>query len=178
VIKLYMREDGSISYWEAWAAGRGIVVLHWGKLGEKGKTRQLRLGKGERSANVIAKHSEQPRSEGFREIPEEDHAMLVVSYRTPGWGSVKDLDKREKVEAVLNECLGWTGNGHCDGGDIGSGTINAFSLVVDPHLAVAAVVPALRKAKLLDGAVIAYRRGEEEYRVVWPEDFTGEFSID
>ena len=83
---------------------------------------------------------------------------------------------RHGVEDILNECLGWTGNGHCDGGDIGSGTINAYSFVVDPYLAKDSIVNALKKHAIMAGAIIAIQRGED-YEVVWPEDFDGKFSI-
>lgn len=36
---------------------------------------------------------------------------------------------------------------------------------------------ALKKARLLKDAVIAFHGGEEEERVLWPEDFQGEFSV-
>jgi hypothetical protein len=46
-------------------------------------------------------------------------------------GTPADLEKRHKLEDRLNETLGWTGIGHCDGGSIGSGTMEACCLVVD-----------------------------------------------
>ena len=42
-----------------------------------------------------------------------------------------DLDKRHKLEDKMNEVLGWTGLGHCDGGSIGSGSMEACCFVVD-----------------------------------------------
>ncbi|NLE37909.1 MAG: hypothetical protein GX621_07780, partial [Pirellulaceae bacterium] len=62
------------------------------------------------------------------------------------------------------------------GGDIGSGTINAFSFVVDPYPAKSTIVAALKEHNLLDGAIIAIEH-EDDYEVLWPEDFEGEFSI-
>jgi hypothetical protein len=176
VIKLYKCDGQGIRYWEAWDS-TGKVVVHWGNLGDTGETREIRLKKGQSSAEIIANESTKPRTEGFQELPLDEHATVIVQYKTKGWGSSKDLDKRHKVEDILNECLGWTGNGHCDGGDIGSGSINAFSFVVDPHLAKDAIVAALKKEGLLKGAVIAFRRGDEDYTVLWPDDFEGEFSI-
>jgi hypothetical protein len=48
-------------------------------------------------------------------------------------GSTADLDKRVAVEELMNEGLGWTGLGHCDGGDIGSGTMKIFCYVADAN---------------------------------------------
>lgn len=92
------------------------------------------------------------------------------------WGDSADLSKRHMVEDILNECLGWTGNGYCDGGDIGSGTINTFSFVIDPYLARDSIVIALKQNNLIDGAIIA-TSNKDGYDVLWPEDFEGAFSI-
>src|SRR5438067_13357297 len=100
MIKLYKRDKKGIRYWEAWDTNRKVVV-HWGNLGENGETREIRL-KGEPAEQVIAMESRLRRAEGYEEIPLDDHATVVVQYRTTGWGSLKDLDKRHKVEAILD----------------------------------------------------------------------------
>jgi hypothetical protein len=177
MLKLYQRSGKKIFYWETWDDGRKLVI-HWGTLGTRGKTKTVRISGSTSTRKAIAAHSEKPKKEGYAEIDLEDHAQIVVQYRTETWGNVDDLDKRNRVEGILNECLGWTGNGHCDGGDIGSGSINTFSFVVDPKLAGETIVKALRKEQLLDGAVIAYAKpGEDDHTVVWPKNFRGEFSI-
>jgi hypothetical protein len=51
-------------------------------------------------------------------------------------GAPEDLDRREKYRNFINEHLGWTGNGRCDDGDIGSGEMTLFANVVDPYLAI------------------------------------------
>jgi hypothetical protein len=177
MIKLYKRVGKQTLYWEAWDAGKRVVTVHWGTLGETGCTRDVRIEKGESAEVVIDRESQEPRSTGYAEIDIDDHAEIIVQFKTKdAWGDTSDLDKRHGVEDILNECLGWTGNGHCDGGDIGSGTINAYSFVVDPYLARDAIVAALKKNKLIDGAIIAIQR-DDDYEVVWPDDFQGEFSI-
>jgi hypothetical protein len=98
-----------------------------------------------------------------------------VQYRTEGWGSPQDLEKRHKVESLLGESLESTNNGYCDGGDIGSGTINVFLSVLDPNRAAETVTEALREVQLLEGATIALET-EEGFEVLWPQDFGGEFS--
>jgi hypothetical protein len=91
---------------------------------------------------------------------------------------VEELDKAHEIEHLFNECLGWTGNGFCDGNDIGSGCLTIFSIIVDPQSAGRTMIAELEKHGLLDGAVIAARYGsEEEYRIVHPQNFMGEFSL-
>ena len=46
-------------------------------------------------------------------------------------GTAEDLEKRYRLEDRMSDTLGWTGLGHCDGGSIGSGTMEVCCLVVD-----------------------------------------------
>jgi len=176
MIKLYKRDGDKVSYWEAWDAGHRSVTVHWGVLGKKGKNKSVRVPKKTTAEEFIESESQDARSKGYEEIDFEDHFQIILQFKTEDeWGDSNDLDKRHEIEDMLNECLGWTGNGHCDGGDIGSGTINTFSFVVDPYLAKDAIVAALKKQRMLKGAIIAIDN-EDDYEVVWPEDFEGEFS--
>jgi len=110
---------------------------------------------------------------------------LVVRYYTAGWGSTDDLAKRHRLEEVLDECLQRTNNGGCDGGDIGSGTINIYlEGISDPDRACQDIVNALTLSGDLEGAFVALsnlNEGEDSddtpYTVVWPKGFTGEFGI-
>src|SRR5262245_354974 len=175
MLKLYKRGRTGMRYWEAWTIP-GMVVVHEGKLGERGKTRCLIPDEGQSPTRFIKTLAQKPRAKGYAEIPREEHHQIVVQYRLKTWGSAKDLQKGHKIESLFNECLGWTGNGRCDGNDIGSGTLNIFSIVVDPELGATTLVEELRKKRLLKGAVVAVQE-DEEYRVVYPARFKGEFSL-
>jgi hypothetical protein len=175
MIRLYKRDGDGIHYWQAWRHQR-IVVLHWGRVGEKGRTRQIRLRKGQTAKAVIEEAARQPNAEGYAAIDVNEHSQVAVQYRTIGWGSVGDLDKRHRIEDLLDDCLAWTCNGFCDGGDIGSGEMNVFCLVVNPEAAKNTLVSTLKKNRLLKGAVIAVREGET-YRVLWPDGYAAAFSL-
>ena len=176
MVKLYKRAGHQVQYWEAWKAGETTVTVHWGMLGETGNSKDVSVPRGKSAEDVIDRESQQPRSNGYEEISIDEHCGIIVQFKTEdAWGDTADLDKRYQVEDILNDCLGWTGNGHCDGGDIGSGTINAYSFVVDPRLAKDAIVAALKKHGLIDGAIIAVQRGDD-HEVLWPDDFQGRFS--
>jgi hypothetical protein len=175
MLKLYKRSRSGIRYWEAWNY-MGMVVVHEGRLGDRGKKRFLIPDDDQTPEQSIQEAARKPRSKGYAEIATVDQYQIVVQYRLKTWGSAEDLDKSHKIESLFNECLGWTGNGRCDGNDIGSGTLNIFSIVVDPELAAAELVKELRKNRLLRGAVVAVQEGEE-YRVVYPARFKGKFSL-
>lgn len=175
MLKLYKRGRTGVRYWEAWKA-LGMVVVHEGTLGDRGKTKSVIPQDGQTPEQCLQKAAEKPRAKGYAEIPFDEQHQVVVQYRLKTWGSPADLAKSHKIEGLFNECLGWTGNGRCDGNDIGSGTLNIFSIVVDPDLGAATLVEELRKNRLLRGAVVAVRNGED-YRVVYPARFKGEFSL-
>lgn len=176
MIKLYKRTGKQTLYWEAWDAGNRTVMIHWGTLGKTGRNKSIQIPKGASADTIIDRESKEPRSDGYEEIRIEDHVQIIVQFKTEdAWGNSADLDKRHSVEDILNECLGWTGNGHCDGGDIGSGTINVFSFVVDPYRAKDSIVAALKQNNLIDGTIIVINN-EDDYEVLWPEDFEGESS--
>jgi hypothetical protein len=174
MIKLYKNNGTQISYWEAWK-DKDNVLVHWGTLGQRGQTRKISCP-GETAESFITELSKEPLNNGFVSIDLDGHFQLILQYRTESWGGVGDLEKRKHIDGMLDELLGWTGNGHCDGGDIGSGTINSFCFVVDPQLATEAIVAELRKENLLAGAVIAVARGEE-HEVLWPKGYQGKFQI-
>jgi hypothetical protein len=179
MLKLYKTVRGRVRYWEAWKRNTKLAV-HTGLLGHWGRLDLMAMKRGESENAAIKRYSKAPLAEGYAPIAESEHKMLVVQYRVAGWGSAKDLDARNAVEEILNESLGWTGNGHCDGGDIGSGTINLFCFVVDPALAVKAIARDLKKAKRLEGAVIAVSPSadvEPEMRVLWPKGHRERFRV-
>jgi hypothetical protein len=175
MLKLYKRGRGSIRYWEAWVRGAWFVV-HEGRLGDRGKVKHLEPQQGKTPEQVIAEAAEKPRAKGYAEIPTEEQHQVVVQYRLETCGSAEDLDKAHEIEHLFNECLGWTGNGLCDGNDIGSGSLNIFSVVVDPDVAAQTMIAELKKHELLEGVVVAVRYGAD-YRVVHPPDSKGVFSL-
>ncbi|HVY49038.1 MAG TPA: hypothetical protein VHB21_24275 [Minicystis sp.] len=93
----------------------------------------------------------------------------MVQVRVPSWGDVDDLELRYAIEDEVGARLGDAGLGHCDGGDIGSGTVNAFFYVTDVGPAVATMIAAVRALGLADAALIATRGGDGAYEVRYPE---------
>ena len=175
MIKLYNINDFESRYWEAWIH-EGRIVYHEGVLGERGEKREVPIPPGQSAEAIMEREAHGPRTDGFVELDEDDLAELVIQYRVHGWGSGKDLDRRHRVEDLMKHELGWTGLGHCDGGDIGSGTLNIYCYVVDPNLAVKVAVEALRKEELLGGALIA-TQSDQDYVVLWPENHSGRFEL-
>jgi predicted DNA-binding WGR domain protein len=172
MLKLYKAGDIT-HYWEAWCT-TAEVTIHWGVVGENGETREIQFRPGENPNSIIEREAKQPKAEGYRKIQNSTLSRLIIQYRIEGLGKASDLDKRIKIEQLMNECLGWRGLGHCDGGDLGSGTMNIFCFVVDAKKAVPHILDELKTNGLVDGAVLAVG---PKAQVVWPENFKGDLSI-
>jgi hypothetical protein len=149
MIKLYRRgPEGALAYHEAWVSKKKITE-HWGIIGTKGdsKTHPLKSRDVNRELERILQRA---RQEGFTEIELDDHRRLIVEYVIADMGTSADLDKRHRLEKRLNETLGWTGLGHCDGGSIGSGTMEVCCFVVDFVIAKSIVSRDLRGTEFAD----------------------------
>jgi hypothetical protein len=138
VFKLYMRRDGRLDYHEAWIVD-GEIIEHWGACGERGETRRHAIGPGADPFALLKSFSGKPRAAGFKPIPLSRRKGLIVEREVEGFGSPDDLDQRHELEAFLDDKLGWLGLGHCDGGSIGSGSMEAHCFVVDGALALEAL---------------------------------------
>lgn len=130
MLKLYKRIKGKLHYHEAWCHKRTITE-HWGKVGEKGESREHKLAKGENEKKGIVRLLQSASEQGFAPVALEAHGVLLIEYAVEGFGTKQQLAKRHALEARMSETLGWTGLGHCDGGSIGSGTMEACCYVVD-----------------------------------------------
>ena len=130
MLKLYIGEGEKMVYNEAWIDGDSIVE-HIGKIGTKGRTRYHERDPELSDEQNIKRILEPAVRGGYKQIDLEDHAMLLVEYAVDGFGTPDDIEKRYRLQDRLDETLGWTGLGHCDGGSIGSGTMEAACFVVD-----------------------------------------------
>jgi hypothetical protein len=175
MVKLYRTSGGVTEYWEAWITATDVTI-HWGKLGEVGETRELPHEAGLHPSEIIKREAKPLRAAGFKPRKPKELHSIVIQYKVEGRGTGNDHDRRVQVEELMNESLGWSGLGHCDGGDVGSGQMNVFCYVVDSAIAERVIVGDLKEHGLLDGAVIAERK-EDEAKILWPHDFAGTFAV-
>ena len=134
MLKLYKYDEDVLRYHEAWV-NSGTLYEHWGVVGERGETRQHPLMKDANEDTAILEVLRQPAEAGFRPIEMGDHAALLIEYAVVGFGDQNDLAKRHALEDRMNETLGWTALGACDGGSSGSDSMEVCCLVVDYKMA-------------------------------------------
>ena len=135
MLKLYKFADNEKLYWETWDNDDGTHTVHWGELGTEGKSKVVKSSLLKKATDIIQKEIDKLVSEDYRPIDDEDHYTLLIEYKVDGFGNADDLDKRHRLEARMNEKLGWAGLGACDGGSIGSDTMEVCNFVVDFEIA-------------------------------------------
>lgn len=135
MVKLYRFANDKKEYWETWRNEDGSHTVHWGGLGTIGESKTVKSSLLRRAETIVQKDIDMLVNQGFQPLDIEDHANLIVEYAIPDNGTNEDIDKRYRLQDLMNEVLGWTGLGICDGGSIGNGTMEVCNLVVDFELA-------------------------------------------
>jgi hypothetical protein len=135
MLKLYKNDGDTKRYWETWENDDRSHAIHWGALGTKGESRVIRPSLFRKPLSQIQPEIDRLLADGFAPIEMDDHRILLIEYLVDDFGNDSDLDKRHRLEERMNEVLGWTGLGMCDGGSIGSGTMEVCCYVVDFELA-------------------------------------------
>lgn len=167
MLKLYKKNDNEILYWETWENKKGTHTIHWGTLGNEGDTSEIKRVLFKSADKRIKELIEGKKAEGYEEIAEDDHDILLIEYKVDGFGNEDDLEKRHELQEVMDEALGWAGLGHCDGGSIGSGTMEVCCLVVDFDIAKKLIEKALEDSEFDDYTRI-YQ--ENDFLTNLPED--------
>ena len=150
MLKLYRFDDEKKEYWETWQDDSGAHTIHWGELGTKGESRNVRSTLFAKADKAIQKEIERLVTQGFHPVDIDDHHTMLIEYVVDGMGTSKDIEKRHRLEDRLNESLGWTGLGMCDGGSIGSGSMEVCSYVVDFEVAKAVIEKDLAGTEFAD----------------------------
>ncbi|MBL4850050.1 MAG: WGR domain-containing protein [Planctomycetes bacterium] len=171
--KLYKTIDGVRHYCEAWESS-GQVTLHEGVVGGMGQVTTRRKGPGRTAKQGVEDALADARKEGYAELHE--HELLVVQFETQAGGGDVDVETRHEIQLLINECLGWTGNGRCTGGDIVRASINLYAEAIDAAAAAKSIADALEANPPPGRGSIALEEGEG-YRVVWPPDSPDAFTL-
>jgi len=150
MLKLYKRIDDKIYYWETWDRNWFSGIIHWGILGQHGKDKTVKSGLFKSFKKEVQKEIDNKLAEGYKQIEIDDHYTLLIEYSVDGMGTEKDLEKRHLLQNRMDETLGWTGLGYCDGGSIGSGTMEVCCFVVDFKIAKEVISNDLKDTEFAD----------------------------
>src|SRR5262249_59206231 len=99
---------------------------------------------GQDAAAVIEAEAASARAEGFGTLEPDPERQVIVTDDTTGYEPDEIVNVGHMLEYLCNECLGWTGNGYCDGPAYGKNRVSVYCPVVERDLAVQAIVAELR----------------------------------
>jgi len=150
MLKLYRQINGKTEYWETWDNNKKSGIIHWGFIGEKGQDKEVTSTIFNNFHKIIQNEIDEMMKKGFKPVEEEYLKKIIVEYEINGHGNTNDLEKIQKLEDRLNQTLGWTGLGHCDGNSIGSGTMEVCSYVVDFNISKKVIEDDLKDTEFQD----------------------------
>ncbi len=133
VLKLYKISDTKKEYQETWDSDDDTHTVHWGELGTKGQSKEIRGRFLKKLEKTVQKEMDEMVAQGF--MPTDGEFTLLIKYSSNDIGTKEDVDKRHRLQERMDETLGWTGLGNCDGGSIGSGTMEVCNFVIDFEVA-------------------------------------------
>ncbi|SHF64197.1 hypothetical protein [Dysgonomonas macrotermitis] len=180
MVKLYKTFDGAIHYFEVWIDEDNTLTTHEGILGEIGETESFTEPDKDSEflppRIAMAKAIKTYQDLGY--ISDILSTELILQYPVKSGTSKTAISEDiESIEGILNNCLGWTGNGHCDGGDTENGIATFFCYVIDKAIATETIIEALdEEGFLFNDLKIAYADEKtEEYKLLYPNE--GTFSL-
>ena len=151
MLKLYKKENETISYAECWIdEDENIATIHTGIIGTTGCTKEIPC---DDEAAFLADFRSKYTRQGYSEWPEEEQIWLVLQWpMTTLEGNKYNRGIRDKATELLDELLGWNGLGHVDGFDMGRTAnpkeefaLNIFCLVVDKENSLKCILDTLPK---------------------------------
>ncbi|MGM0885286.1 MAG: hypothetical protein ACQEXQ_30120 [Bacillota bacterium] len=173
MIKMIKEFNQILNYWEIWYnESDKEFIIHYGEVGDEGKSQEIGA-KGIRNKEKYMKEKALEQEMNGYSYLDEDNLLEVVLQYDCSENVEEDLEKRYEIEDLLNNSLGWTGNGNCDGGDYGSGTMNIFCFVVKQDEAIHTIVNTLNEHNYLSGATIAYCDLNDDNIIAIPKELKG-----
>lgn len=179
MIQLTKRNGSDTFYKTIYTEGR-VIVQHQGIVGawvKEEDVNEIRVSRFKRLGRQILQLVEELERQGYRELQETDYTELVVQFRYDAGQEEEALERRHMMEEMIDEGLLHTGNGSCEGGDIGSGTMNIYYHVVDVEAAVALIFEGMKEHDVRGVPKIAVQSAES-YTVLYPPGATFELMED
>jgi len=150
MLKLYKQINNEIHYWETWNTKDGTGIIHWGIIGDQGQDKEVKSNPSFSFKDQIQREIDIKISEGFKPVDLDEHYTLLIEYQIAEMEIVENLEKRNRLEERMDNTLGWTGLGRCDGGSIGSGTMEVCCYVIDFEVAKKVIEQDLKKTEFSD----------------------------
>lgn len=135
MIRAYKEVNDDLLYFHIWETDETNAVFYQGVMGNGGEIEHVSAKTSDALTDIINKKVDELNDTGWSGIDDDEYDVLIIEYKIGEEASEEDLKKQQAVQDKMNEVLGWTGVGWCDGGSIGSGTMEICCFVFDYQLA-------------------------------------------
>ncbi|SDP93065.1 hypothetical protein SAMN05428975_3777 [Mucilaginibacter sp. OK268] len=162
MLKLYKQINDGIHYWETWDKDKKTGIVHWGVVGQRGQDKEVKSGLFSNFKKEIQKKIDKLVTNGYEPVEIDEHYTLLIEFVVDGMGTPEDVNKRTRLQNRMDATLGWTGLGHCDGGSIGSGTMEVCCFVIDFDIAKSVIEQDLKNTEFDDYTRIYNEDNESE----------------
>ena len=166
MVRLYRRRSARIEYWEAWSDPSGGLLVHHGRVGERGIAQRIEVAVGDADERLAALTSRE-RGRGYREADPCELGLVLVQW--PGERAHGEF--HGCAIAWMKEALAWTGLGDYVGFDDTAG-LTLMGEAIDPELAADVLSRELETSGLPTDALIAVSAAEDT--ILWPPSRRGE----
>lgn len=187
--EFYLKKDTINYFWNIREIpGRGTLIIQEGIVGNDIRSYEIH----EDSVTNLEKHAAklhaEKRAEGYRIYKPEEYSHIIIQLESFTLDSdtmnlsepnqpnnTNDIDRFVLIEELINQSLVNTGNGRCTGSNYETG-ISYFAVVFDPEIAARTILRMITAKNLNIKVIIAVEKGSD-IRVIYPEDFQGNFSL-
>jgi hypothetical protein len=150
MIRAYKEVNDDLLYFHIWETDENKAVFYQGVMGNEGELEHVSANSSDELTDKINHKVDELNKTGWSGIDDDEYDVLIIEYKIEGDGTEAEHKKRQAVQDKMNEVLGWTGVGYCDGGSIGSGTMEICCIVFDYQLAYDIINEALNETEFAD----------------------------
>lgn len=102
---------------------------------------------------------------------------IILQFSIKDNGNIDDFDKLIDIEDKLDSALLRNNTGYVDGHDMGSGQMNIYIFVNTWKHGIWFMDQYLKNQPWSKDATVVKVRPDETYDVIWPKNFSGEFTL-
>lgn len=81
MITYYKNVDNELHYWKTWNKDSKTGMVHWGEVGSKGRTKEVKSSFFKNHTSKIRKELGQKRNHGYAEFDETTYVPLEIEYK-------------------------------------------------------------------------------------------------
>ncbi len=174
--EFFLQKDTTIYFWKIREVpGRGTIIINEGTVGSEIRGYEIF----ERDRKVLEKRAAElyaeKRAAGYRIYKPEDYSHIIIQLDSLWVDDQSEIDKYVVLEELINQNLLNTGNGRCTGSNFDT-RISFYAVVVNPEKATQTILSMINDEILDISIVIAIEKGND-IKVIYPENFQGNFSL-